>query len=306
MTDALQNPSRHDTTGGPAAPPSAAPSRRRSVLFSLLNTPQGIIGTALVAIVILAALFGPLLAPHGFAETNFQYPYQTPATVGYALGTDDLGRDILSRLLSGVRASMIVALLTVALAVVVGVPLGLLAGYWRPADLVVSRLTDVALAFPFLVLAVGLTAISGPSLTNAALALGIANIPSMVRVVRGETLRLRESDFVKAAVATDASTPRILGLHILPNVISAIIVQATVILPAAVIGEAMLSFLGLGIQPPSPSLGIMLSDAQQYIYRFPTAAIFPGLAIMLICLAFNIFGDALRDAFDPSTNKGSR
>ncbi|MFC7455885.1 ABC transporter permease [Brachybacterium sp. GCM10030267] len=324
MTDALRTPSTpargagssSGPTAGTATPgpgakgptdaPVAGTPRRQSVLGALVSTPQGVIGSVLVALVVGAAVLGPLLAPHGFAETNFAHPFQVPRTVGYPLGTDDLGRDILSRLLHGVRASMIVGLLTIVLAVGIGTPLGLLAGYWRPADLVVSRLTDVALAFPFLVLAVGLTAIAGASLTNAALALGIANIPTMVRVVRGETLRLRESEFVKAAIATDASAPRILGLHILPGAVSAIIVQATVIMPVAVIGEATLSFLGLGIQPPSPSLGIMLSDAQQYIYRSSSAAIFPGLAIVLICLAFNIFGDALRDAFDPSVTKGSR
>lgn len=297
-----------DSAPAPAEPTPApdALGRRRGVLATLLSTPQGIVGSALVLLVVLAAVIGPWIAPHGFAETNFAHPYQVPRTAGYPLGTDDLGRDILSRLLHGVRASMIVGLLTIVLAVGIGTPLGLLAGYWRPADVVVSRLTDVALAFPFLVIAVGLTAIAGASLANAAIALGIGSIPTMVRVVRGETLRLRESDFVKAAIATDASTPRILGLHILPNAVSAIIVQATVIMPVAVIGEAMLSFLGLGIQPPSPSLGIMLSDAQQYIYRSPSAAIFPGLAIVVICLAFNIFGDALRDAFDPSVAKGSR
>jgi len=304
MTDVLQPPRSRESDDG-AGPPAPAPARRRGVLHSLLSSPQGRVGSVLVALVLLAAVLGPWLAPHGFAATDFAHPFQRPRTIGYPLGTDDLGRDVLSRLLHGVRASMIVGVLAVTLAVVIGTPLGLLAGYWRPADLVVSRLTDVALAFPFLVLAVGLTAITGASLTNAALALGIANIPTMIRVVRGETLRLREADFVKAAIATDAGPVRILGLHVLPNTISAIIVQATVIMPVAVIGEAMLSFLGLGIQPPAPSLGIMLSDAQQYIYRAPSAAVFPGLAIMLICLAFNIFGDALRDAFDPSTAKGS-
>lgn len=284
-----------------AETPDQVRAPRRGALASLVRTPLGLLGTVLLAITALAALLAPWLAPHGFSETNFAYPYQVPGTIGYPLGTDDLGRDILSRLLYGVRASLQVGLLAVGLAVVVGTPLGLLAGYWKGWDRIISRLTDVALAFPFLILAVGFVAIAGASLTSAALALGIAQIPTMIRVVRGETIRLKNADFVRAAVATNASVPRILATHILPNAVSAIIVQATVIMPTAVIGESMLSFLGLGIQPPNPSLGIMLSDAQQYIYRAPAAAVFPGLAILIICLGFNLFGDALRDALDPST-----
>ncbi|GAA1997522.1 ABC transporter permease [Brevibacterium samyangense] len=282
----------------------AGPGRVRAFLRSLLGSPSGAIGTVLVLLVVLVAVLAPVIAPHPYAQVNFRLPFQVPFTEGFLLGTDDLGRDVFSRLVFGVRASLQVGLLAVLLAVVVGVPLGLLAGYWRPADAVISRLNDVALAFPFLVLAVGFTAINGASLQNAAIALGIAAVPTMIRVVRGETLRIKELDFVMAAKATDAPLWRILLLHIMPNAASAIIVQATVILPGAVLGEATLSFLGLGIQPPNPSLGIMLSDTQGYIYRAPEGAVWPGLAILVICLAFNMFGDALRDALDPSTRKG--
>lgn len=282
----------------------ASSNRALWLIKSIISTPSGLIGSTMVAIVVLIGVFAPLIAPYGFAQTNFDVPFQVPGTIGYVFGTDDLGRDILSRLAFGVRASLQVGLLAVLLAVVVGTPLGLLAGYFRGLDAVISRLTDVTLAFPFLIIAVGLAAISGPSLANAAIALGISQVPTMIRVVRGETMRLKSADFVKAAIATDASKTRILGMHILPNAASAIIVQATVILPTAVIGESILSFLGLGIQPPSPSLGIMLSDAQQYIFRAPSTALFPGLAILFICLAFNLFGDALRDALDPNSKKG--
>lgn len=282
----------------------ASNNRAWWLLRSILSNPLGLIGSVMVAIVVLIGIFAPLIAPYGFAQTNFQAPFQVPGTIGYVFGTDDLGRDILSRLAFGVRASLQVGLLAVALAVIVGTPLGLLAGYFRGLDSIISRLTDVTLAFPFLIIAVGLAAISGPSLANAAIALGISQVPTMIRVVRGETMRLKSADFVKAAIATDASKTRILGMHVLPNIASAIIVQATVIIPTAVIGESILSFLGLGIQPPSPSLGIMLSDAQQYIFRAPSTALFPGLAILVICLAFNLFGDALRDALDPNSKKG--
>ena len=289
----------HSDLAPEAAPAVVGPRR----LLSRLRTPQAITGAAMLAVVVLAGLLAPLLAPHGPAEVHFDAPFQLPGTVGFALGTDDLGRDVLSRMMYGIRASLMVGIVAVGLAVVVGTPLGLAAGYWRWLDAPVSRLTDVTLAFPFLILAVGLAAINGPSLSGAAISLGIAQVPTMVRVVRAETMRLKESPFVLAATAMDASGPRILAQHILPNCLSAIIVQATVIMPAAVLGEAVLSFLGLGIQPPTPSLGIMLSDAQQYLGRAPTAALFPGLAIVAICLGFNLLGDALRDALDPSTDR---
>jgi peptide/nickel transport system permease protein len=280
--------------------PADLGSDRGRVWKSLLRNPLGLTGGIMLLVVVVVGLLAPVIAPHGPAEVNFDAPFQAPGTVGYILGTDDLGRDIFSRLVYGIQVSLQVGVLSVLLAVVVGTPLGLLAGYWRGFDGIISRLTDVTLAFPFLIIAVGLAAISGPSLANAAIALGIAQIPTMIRVVRGETLRIRESDFVMSASTMNASGLRIIFRHVLPNSVSAIIVQATVIMPVAVIGEALLSFLGLGIQPPTASLGIMLSDAQQYVTRAPTAAIFPGIAIAAICLGFNLFGDALRDALDPT------
>jgi len=276
-----------------------APLVRGRTLRKLRRNPMGVVGGVLLLIVVIAGVFAPLLAPYAPTAVHFSTPFQQPATVGFALGTDDLGRDVLSRVLYGIRASLEVGALSVLVAVVVGVPLGLLAGYWRWVDAVVSRLADLMLAFPALVLAVGLAAINGGGLANAAIALGIAQVPTMIRVVRAETLRLKESDFVLAAHTMHAGPWRILGQHILPNALSAIIVQATVIMPTAVLGEAILSFLGLGILPPNPSLGIMLSDAQQYLFRTAWPGVFPGIAIGLICLGFNLFGDALRDALDP-------
>lgn len=294
--------------GPPSGATAAAPDRlavdlgssRGRVLRHLLHDRLGLAGGILLVLVVLAAVLAPVLAPYSPTQVHFETPFQQPRTVGFPLGTDDLGRDILSRVLHGARASLQVGFLAVALSVVVGTPLGMLAGYWRPLDAVVSRLTDLTLAFPFLVLAVGLAAVRGASLSNAAIALGIAHVPQMVRVVRAETMRLKGAEYVLAARTMDASGLRILATHVLPNAVPSIIVQATVIMPAVVIGEALLSFLGLGVQPPTPSLGIMLSDAQQYIFRAPYAALFPGLAIVLICLAFNLFGDALRDALDPA------
>jgi peptide/nickel transport system permease protein len=277
--------------------------QRGQVLRQLVRNPLGLVGGGLLLVVVLTAVLAPLIAPYPPEQVHFDTPFQRAFTEGFPFGTDDLGRDILSRIVYGTRVSLLVGALSVALAVVVGTPLGLLAGYVRWADVVISRLTDLTLAFPFLIIAVGLAAINGPSVANAAIALGIAQVPTMVRVVRAETLRVKGLEFVLAARALDASGFRILFQHVLPNAASAVIVQATVIMPVAVIGEALLSFLGLGIQPPTPSLGIMLSDAQQYIFRAPAAAVFPGLTIAVICLGFNLFGDALRDALDPTTRK---
>ena len=287
----------------PAQDPGAAPPRRRAALRRLRRSPLGIVGFTVLAVAVLAAVLAPLIAPYSPSQVNFQAPMQIPGTVGYVLGTDDLGRDVLSRILYGLRASLQVGVLAVALALVVGVPLGLAAGYFRTVDALISRVTDLMLAFPFLLLAVGLAAIRGPSLGNAALALGISQIPAMIRVVRSETLRLKNLDFVAASVVDGASDAWVLGRHVLPNALSAVIVQATVAIPQAIIGESVLSFLGLGIQPPDPSLGTMLADAQQYATTAPWTAVIPGLAIMLVALAFNLFGDALRDALDPRSSR---
>lgn len=277
-------------------------SSRGRVWKQVRSNRLGMTGGIMLAVVVLAGVTAPLVAPYDPTTTHFDLPFQVPFTVGFGLGTDDLGRDILSRTLYGIQVSLVVGVLSVLLAVVVGTPLGLLAGYWRWLDAIISRLTDVALAFPFLIIAVGLAAISGPSLTNAVVAIGISHVPAMIRIVRGETLRITSADFVTSAKTLDAGGARIILQHVLPNCVSAIIVQATVIMPVAVIGEALLSFLGLGIQPPTPSLGIMLSDAQQYLGQAPWAAVVPGVAIAVVCLGFNLFGDALRDALDPTAS----
>jgi peptide/nickel transport system permease protein len=190
------------------------------------------------------------------------------------------------------------------LALLIAVPIGLVAGYYRGwVDTVVARVTDVLLAFPFIILAVGLSAILGPSLLNATIALGVGAAPGIVRIARGETFALREEDFVPAAIANGAGDATIIFRHILPNMTSTLIVQATVTIPAAIVGEAVLSFLGLGVQPPTPSWGTMLQDAQSYLSQAPRLAIFPGLAIVLAALAFNVLGDGLRDILDPRTTR---
>ncbi|EGJ73245.1 putative oligopeptide/dipeptide ABC transporter, permease protein [Streptomyces sp. Tu6071] len=256
-------------------------------------------GAVLAALFVLVALLSHVIAPYDPARPDFNQALAEPSWAHW-LGTDDLGRDQLSRVLVGVTASMQVGVLAVALAFVVAVPLGLIAGYYgRVADSVVSRLTDTLLAFPFLVLAVGLAAILGPSLKNATIAIGISQIPAIIRITRAETLRLKSADYVQAAIANGGTDRVVLFRHILPNASSALIVQATVGIPSAIIGEAVLSFLGLGVQPPSPSLGVMLSSAQPFIAQAPWMAVFPGLVIVLATLAFNLLGDGVRDILDP-------
>lgn len=294
---------------GPAlAAPTAAPGHthrvgRGRVLRRLRRNPLAVVSALVLLVALAVAAAAPWLAPYPPEQTDFSSVLSPPGTPGHLFGTDDLGRDVLSRIILGTRASLEVGLLAVVVALGIGVPLGLAAGYFRAVDGVISRLTDLMLAFPFLILAVGLAAIRGASLGNAAIAIGIAQIPGIIRVVRSDTLRLASLDFVAAAVVDGASDLWVLTRHVLPNATSVVLVQATVAIPVAILGEAVLSFLGLGIQPPSPSLGTMLAAAQQFASRAPWAAILPGVTIMVLALAFNVFGDSLRDALDP---KGAR
>lgn len=280
----------------------ALPGPRRRLVKRLARNPLAVAGLVVVLIAVAAALLADLVAPYPADRTNFAAALQPPSTQHW-FGTDELGRDQLSRVLFGMRASVSVGAMSVVLSFTVGVPLGLLAGFYGGLDPPVSRLTDTLLAFPFLVLAVGLAAIIGPSLATATVAIAVAQIPAVVRVTRGETLRLRGLDFVAAAVADGASDAVILRRHILPNALNALIVQATVAIPAAIIGEAVLSFLGLGVRPPTPSLGVMLASAQPLFRDGPWMAVFPGVSIVLLTLALNLLGDGMRDALDPRESR---
>ena len=292
-----------DTALTVGSAPRVERGQRSRVLRRLRRNPLAVASFTVLAVAVVVAVVAPWVAPYAPEHTDFSNTLAPPGTPGHLLGTDDLGRDVLSRIMLGARASLEVALLAVLTALLVGVPLGLVAGYFRGADTVISRVTDLLLAFPFLILAVGLAAIRGASLANAALAIGIAQIPGVIRVVRSDALRLKSLDFVAAAVVHGASDLWVLARHILPNATSVVLVQATVAIPAAILGEAVLSFLGLGIQPPSPSLGTMLANAQQFAARAPWAAVLPGVAIMVLALAFNVFGDSLRDALDPKASR---
>ena len=277
--------------------------RRRRTLTRLRRRPMAVAGLTVASLFVLMALFAPLIAPYDPAATNFSSVLQGPSAA-HIMGTDDLGRDVFSRVVFGARASLEAGVLATLLALVIAVPLGLMAGYYRGWwDPVISRVSDVMLAFPFLIVAVGMAAIFGPSLRNVVVALGVAAIPWIVRVTRGEALALREQEFVGAAVANGAGDRTILARHLLPNMAGVLLVQATVWIPQAIIGEAVLSFLGLGVQPPTPSWGSMLSAAQPFISIDAWLALWPGLAIFLATLSFNLLGDGLRDVLDPKTQR---
>ncbi|HET6584704.1 MAG TPA: ABC transporter permease [Nannocystaceae bacterium] len=277
--------------------------RRRLLRRRLARRPFAIAGFVVALAFVLAAILAPWVAPSDADAIDFDALLSKPSW-SHPFGTDELGRDILSRIIWGARASIQAGVLATMLAMAIALPIGLVAGYYRGwIDAVISRLTDVLLAFPFLILAVGLAAILGPSLLNATIALGLGAAPGLIRVTRGETLALREEDYVRAAVANGASDATILARHVAPNMASTLIVQATVTIPAAIIGEAVLSFLGLGVQPPTPSWGVMLADAQSYLSQAPRLAVYPGLAIFFCALAFNLLGDGLRDVLDPRTTR---
>ncbi|HEY5295385.1 MAG TPA: ABC transporter permease [Gaiellaceae bacterium] len=277
--------------------------RRRLLRRRFLRRPLAIVGLVVATVFIVTATLAPWIAPYSAGASDFNATL-AHSSAKHLLGTDELGRDVLSRIIWGARASIEAGVLATMLAMAIAVPLGVVAGYYRGwLDTVIARMTDVLLAFPFLIVAVGLAAILGPSLTNATIALGVGAAPGLIRVARGEALALREEDYVRAAVANGASDLRILSRHVLPNMFSTLIVQASVAIPSAIIGEAVLSFLGLGVQPPTPSWGVMLADAQSYLSQAPRLAIYPGIAIFLCSLSFNLLGDGLRDVLDPRTTR---
>lgn len=264
----------------------------------LLRNPKAMVGLSFTLLIIALAILAPVLAPYSPSEFTGSEALQGPSA-SHWFGTDHLGRDVLSRTLWGSRTSLQASLLATGFALVVAVPIGLTGGYFRgPWDAVVVRLADTMLAFPFLVLAAGMAAIVGPSLTNAALAIGISQVPQIIRVTRGEALAIREQEYVHASVADGAGSGTILLRHVFPNTTNTLIVQGTLIVPFAIIAESILSFLGLGVQPPTPSWGVMLTSAQDYISQSHWVAIFPGLAIFIATISINLFGDGLRDSLD--------
>ncbi|MDE2377810.1 ABC transporter permease [Bradyrhizobium sp.] len=265
----------------------------------LFKRKAAVAGLVVLTAFILLALLAPLIVPHDPIATSWGQVRKPPSALHW-FGTDELGRDILSRVVFGARASLLAGAISVAIALGIGVPLGLIAGYRGGfTDALISRITDAMLACPFLILAIALAAFLGPSLGNAMIAIGISATPVFVRLTRGQVLSVKAEDYVEAARALGNPDWRIALSHILPNILPALLVQATLSIAAAIIAEAALSFLGLGQQPPAPSWGSMLNAAQRFLTQAPWMAIWPGLAIFLVVLSLNLLGDGLRDALDP-------
>lgn len=265
----------------------------------LQRRPSALIGLAVVIAFILMAIFAPYISPQDPIATSWGAIRKAPSAAHW-FGTDEIGRDVLSRIIWGTQASLMAGVISVSISLLIGVPIGLLAGFVGGAvDAIISRITDAFLACPFLILAIALAAFLGPSLTNAMVAIGISAAPIFVRLTRGQVIQIKVEDYVEAARSVGNPPWRIALVHILPNILPPLLVQATLAIAAAVIAEASLSFLGLGQQPPAPSWGSMLNTAKNYIEQAPWMAIWPGISIFLLVLSFNLFGDGLRDALDP-------
>jgi peptide/nickel transport system permease protein len=261
------------------------------------------LGTFIVAAAVLAAIAGPLVVPFNPSDQELALRLEGPTGLHW-FGLDELGRDIFARVLAGARISLLVGMVVVGVSATIGIALGSIAGYFGGRiDEAISRVMDILLAFPGLLLAIAMVAVLGPSLTNVILALALIGWVGYARLVRGQVLRAREFEFVQAARALGATTTRILARHIVPTALPAVTVQATLGMGGAILAEASLSFLGLGVQPPTPSWGTMLSYGKAHLLEAPHLTIFPGIAIAVLVLGFNFLGDGLRDALDPATNR---
>jgi peptide/nickel transport system permease protein len=265
----------------------------------LVRRRSAVLGLAIIVLFVLIATFAPLISPYDPTQQSWT-AIRKPPSAEHWFGTDESGRDLFARVIYGARASLLAGVVSISIALCLGVPFGLLAGYGgRWIDAIISRITDAMLAIPFLILAIALAAFLGPSLRNAMIAIGITTTPILLRLTRGQVMTVKVEDYVEAARAVGNPPVRIAVKHILPNIMPALIVQATISIATAIIAEASLSFLGLGQQPPAPSWGSMLNTAQRFLTNAPWMAVWPGLAIFLTVLSFNILGDGLRDALDP-------
>jgi peptide/nickel transport system permease protein len=271
----------------------------RDPIVHVLSRPLGFIGAAILVVLIIAAIFAPVLAPFSPTAQDAQR-LLSPGRPNW-LGTDEFGRDILSRILHGARVSLQVGGIAVGIAMVIGSAIGIVSGFFMGAvDNIIQRIVDIMLAFPAVILIIAISGVLGPSTSTAMLAIGIVYAPNFARIVRGPTIVVMQNQYLEAGRVVGASSWRLMLRYVLPNVSAPIIVQATLALSTAILAEATLSFLGLGTQPPDPSWGTMLGTGRKYMESAPHVAIFPGLAIAITVLGFNLLGDALRDALDPS------
>jgi peptide/nickel transport system permease protein len=269
-----------------------------------LRTGLGLIGAIIILSLILAAIFAHQIAPFDPNAQDYSHILEQPGG-SHLFGTDDLGRDIFSRVIYGAQISIKAAVISVGIALIIGIPIGLLSGYYRGFwdEWIVMRAVDAMQAFPFLILALAIAAVLGSGLGNAMLAIGIGFAPSFVRITRGQVLALRNLEYIQAAKAIGAKDRSIIFSHILPNALSPIIIQSTLAMASGILAEASLSYLGLGVQPPAPSWGSMLNQAQGLLSAAPYAAYYPGAAIFLVVLGFNLLGDGLQQYLDPKVRK---
>ncbi|MGN6535751.1 MAG: ABC transporter permease [Mesorhizobium sp.] len=279
---------------------SAAEQRSPSRAWRKLKANRGaLVGLVIIAFFTLLAVLAPLLPIPDPNATSWSAIRKAPSAMHW-LGTDDIGRDILSRMIWGAQASLLAGVVSVGIAVAIGVPFGLISGYFGGwTDQIISRVTEAFLAMPFLITAIALAAFLGPSLTNAMIAIGLSAMPVFIRLTRGQVLSVKTEDYVEGARSIGLRHSSIILRYILPNVFAPILVQATLTIATAIIAEASLSFLGLGQQPPAPSWGSMLNVAKNYLSQAPWMAMWPGAAIFLVVIGFNLLGDGLRDALDP-------
>lgn len=271
----------------------------RQAWRSFRKNKLALIGTVIVFIFILLAIFAPFITPEGIDEQQFEKKLQAPSSEHW-FGTDDFGRDIFSRVIHGARISLSVGFFSVLGSIVIGSLLGIVAGYYgRWLDAIISRFFDILLAFPSILLAIGIVSVLGPSLQNALIAIAIINVPNFGRLIRSKVLSVKEEEYIMAAKSIGMSDRRLLFHHILPNSIAPMIVQGTLAIATAIIEAAALGFLGLGAEAPLPEWGKMLASSKDFLVYAPWTMVFPGLAIMLTVLGFNLMGDGLRDALDP-------
>lgn len=279
--------------------PVAEAPREPSFPVLLFSRGSVIVGSVLIALMVLTAVLADWIAPFDPNGLNIANRLQAPGSTGHLLGTDEFGRDVLSRVIHGARTSLVIGAAIVAFAVGIGTLIGLITGFYNRIDMVLSRIMDGLMSFPGLVLAIAMTGVMGASSMTVVLALGIVYMPRVARIIRSAVLVVRELSYVEACFALGATRFYVLFRHVLPNVMSPIIIQATFIFSYAVLGEAALSFLGVGVPPTQPSWGNMLAEARTFIVLAWWMALFPGLAIMVTVLGLNLFGDGLRDALDP-------
>lgn len=271
--------------------------RTRSMLQRFLRRPVGVAAAVFILLLVLVAIFAPMLAPHDPLRNNYRMLLAPPFTPGYPLGTDDLGRDVLSRLIHSTRVAVMAPLIAISITLGLGLIPGLIAGFlggW--VDSLIMRMTDALQSFPSLLLAMGLIAVFGPGLVNAMIAVGIVFTPAILRVVRGSVLQIRKEQYVEAAITIGTPLPVILARHILPNVIGPLLVQVSLLIGLALLAEATLGFIGLGQLPPAPSWGGMLQSGFSLLSRQPWLWVWPALLLSATVLAFNLIGDALRDS----------